>query len=206
MLDFAKQKQQIAEMMKNMPKAGGGGSGETILEKTKKILDDMVSAERDILSALGEQADLNKSRMTDRREELKLLEEMGVQYDNGHTELERINSRGEFQKAVIDEMTQSWRDQVKEIENVGKEIDDVTQNIEKERKSLEDTIKAINSGTAEDKVTKAADLVRERNEIRSKAGGGGGLSGDEAIAWVRSIPNSHGLIPRPGRTPKVLVR
>lgn len=122
----------------------------------------------------------NRKRLQTERARLMLRKEMGLLTKDEERRLERMNTMMEFQGDIVQEATQAWREQVRELEQVEQQITDIIERIEDEKRILQERIAGIEAGTKEDMVSAAAKLIRERNELRAEILPGRPLTGDES--------------------------
>jgi len=169
--------QELIDPLANFESLGGasGSSGGGAAEAAEKL----EKAEEAILKALGEQADANKENLDLRRSELLLRVKLGIATDKESRELERINRRIDYKTDAIEDATRAWEEQVEAIERVEERIKDLNEEIVDERKKLKEALAEIDEEADRDAIKKAAELMKERNDILKKQGGSQDLSGDD---------------------------
>ncbi len=163
---------QLRQAMEEAAKAGaglgaGGGKGQDRADLEKKVVD-----------AMGEQAKLALEQLNTRRDDLLLRKELGILMKSEEKELAKINRRLEFKDELIEDATEAWKEQLREVERVEERIKDITQAIADEREKLADRLAAIDKDANESAIEAASDFIKERNDILAKSKGSSGLTGD----------------------------
>lgn len=152
----------------------GGQSGGGAADAAKKLLE----AEEDIIDALADQAQENKDNLQIRRDELILRQKLGVLTTKEERELEKINRRMEFGNDALDEQVRQWEDIQQAIEKSRQKLADYDEQIMDLKKNLADALSEVDDKTAQSRIEAITELLKEQNDIRFKASGAVGLTGD----------------------------
>ncbi len=174
--------QAALDILNRTPHGGGGGADAA--DKRKKQEEDLKKVEQDILDTYSKQNAARLDMVKDERESLMLKKEMGVITKDEERRLETINRRMAFKNDLLDEAVRSWHDEVDALKEVEDKIKSINEKIVEAQKDLEDKIAKIKDDAKEQEISRAEDLVRQINEIRSHSSDlnqTGGLSSDESF-------------------------
>lgn len=188
---------QLKEQMKEAAAAGNGlGSGSG---GAKKAAEELEKAEREVLSALGEQAKANLDNLNIKRKELQIRKDLGIATKQELRELDRINGRVQYQEELLDDAVAAWEKQKGVVENLQKEIDDLTKSIKDFENGVGDAfdelqkqLDKIDDARAKRKKETVADLLQEQEDLNAKLGRREGLSKQEQdrLSQIESLLSS----------------
>lgn len=141
--------------------SGGGSKAKT----QKELLEDLADAEKDIVDALGDQAQKRKEIIEKQRDDLKLKRDMGIITKEEQRTLDGINRRIAFSEDAIGDATDAWKEQKDAIEDIEEKIADINKAIADEQAKLQETLLGIDTDAKEAKFNKLVDLAKELREL-----------------------------------------
>lgn len=175
-----------AELRKNLQDAiknGGGNSSGT--DEKKKAQDELNKAENDYINALGDEAKATKQNLDTRKKELEVRRDLGIATNDELRELDRINSRVDYQADAVDNATEAWKKQKDVVSNLKDDIAKINQDIQDSYDTLQKQLKQVDAETAKQKAQTVADLLQQKKDLDDKVANGEGLTPDEQAKYQK---------------------